>query len=95
MNNFINRVRTIYHNDEDDNTTINDDNSADENLSFALNCIDEGKSLKEDVVSLCRKFIEDVQYRMQDFDIQYLTGLQCIWPQLGIRNNFTYPRIIY
>ncbi len=50
----------ITHNDEDDNTTNVDDNSADENLSFALNYIDEGEALQEDVGSLCRKFIEDV-----------------------------------
>ena len=69
----------ICHNNEDDNTTIDDDNSADENLSFALNYIDERKALQEDVVSLCRKFIEDIQSRMQDFDIQYLTGLKKIF----------------
>ncbi len=78
----------ITHNDEDDNTTIVDDNSADENLSFALNYIDEGEALQEDVGSLCRKFIEDVQSRMQDFDIQYLTGLKKFFSTyMGIINK--------
>ena len=78
----------ITHNDEDDNTTIVDDNSADENLSFALNFIDEGEALQEDVGSLCRKFIEDVQSRMQDFDIQYLTGLKKFFSTyMGIINK--------
>ncbi len=47
----------ICHNDEDDNTTIiNDYNSADENLSFALNFIDEGKSLQEYVGNSLKMF---------------------------------------
>ena len=51
-------------------------NSAEENLTFALKIIEEQEELKEEVIILCRNFIEDVHSRLQDFDIQYLTGLK-------------------
>ena len=59
----------------DDNNVCNS-NSAEENLTFALNLIEEQEELKEEAIILCRNFIEDVHSRLQDFDIQYLTGLK-------------------
>ena len=35
-------------------------NSAEQNLTFALNLIEEQEELKEEVIILCRNFIEDV-----------------------------------
>jgi len=69
----------INHNDDDDNTTMSDYNSADKNLSFALDLIEERESLQEGVINLIRKFIEDVQSRIQHCYIQYLTGLKIIF----------------
>ena len=54
----------------------NNYNSAEENFTFALNLIEEQEELKEKVIILCRNFIKDVHPRLQDFDIQYLTGLK-------------------
>ena len=46
-----------------------------ENLDILLNLIEVQDKLK-DVLTLGNVFIEDVQYRMQQMDIQYLTGLK-------------------
>ena len=47
-----------------------------ENLDLMLNVIDEQDKLKQDVLTLGNAFIEDVQGRMGQMDIQYLTGLK-------------------
>ena len=57
-----------------DQTTSFDE--GEQNLDLILNAMDEQDKLKQDVLTLGNAFIEDVQDRMGQMDIQYLTGLK-------------------
>lgn len=60
--------------DQTTNNTIYDE--GEQNLDLILNAMDEQDKLKQDVLTLGNAFIEDVQDRMGQMDIQYLTGLK-------------------
>ena len=57
-----------------DQTTSFDE--GEQNLDLILNAMDEQDKLKQDVLTLGNAFIEDVQDRMGQMDIQYRTGLK-------------------
>ena len=57
-----------------DQTTSFDE--GEQNLDLILNAMDEQYKLKQDVLTLGNTFIEDVQDRMGQMDVQYLTGLK-------------------
>ena len=62
--------------DRDDlncNTTHDD---GEENLDILLSMMEEQDKLKSDVITLGNAFVEDVQVRINEVDIQYLTGLK-------------------
>ena len=60
-----------------DQTTYNTNyDEGEQNLDLMLNVMDEQDKLKQDVLALGNVFIEDVQDRMGQMDIQYLTGLK-------------------
>ena len=60
--------------DQTTDTTIYDE--GEQNLDLILNVMEEQDKLKQDVLTLGNAFIEDVQDRMGQMDIQYLTGLK-------------------
>ena len=60
-----------------DQTTNNTNyDEGEQNLDLMPNVMDEQDKLKQDVLALGNVFIEDVQDRMGQMDIQYLTGLK-------------------
>ena len=83
------RIPTIYSTrtsnvpqETDDDTDIGnslkakaDDNGA-ENLDLMLSMLEEHKKLQHEVITLGNTFIEDVQERIKQVDIQYLSGLK-------------------
>ena len=56
--------------------TSNNSDEGEQNLELMLNILDEQDKLKTDVLTLGNAFIEDMQDRMGEMDIQYLTGLK-------------------
>ena len=58
-----------------DHTTEHYD-EGEQNIDLMLNIMDEQDKLKQDVLTLGNAFIRDVQDRMGQMDIQYLTGLR-------------------
>ena len=60
--------------DQTTNTTNYDEGK--QNLDLILNVMDEQDKLKQDVLTLGNVFIEDIQDRMGQMNIQYLTGLK-------------------
>ena len=60
--------------DQTTNNTSYDE--GEQNFDLILNAMDEQDKLKQDVLTLGNIFIEDIQDRMGQMDIQYLTGLK-------------------
>ncbi len=50
--------------------------SGEENLTIAVDIMMQQETLQEEVISLGNSFIQDMQDRMQQVEIQYLTGLK-------------------
>lgn len=53
-----------------------EDNTSNENLTLIVDLMQQHETLQKDVLSLGNKFINDVQERVQEVDIQYLSGLK-------------------
>ena len=80
---------------DDTNTTMDTETDGMEhdgvqNIDLMLS-VEEQEKLKQGVLTLGMAFIEDVQERMKQMDVQYLTGLkkflQSIWTQLQTQNQ--------
>ena len=56
-------------------TETSDHCEGEENLEMMLSIMEEQEKLKVDIVTLGNAFMEDVQQRMAQMDMQYLTGL--------------------
>ena len=72
-------------------TETSDHCEGEENLEMMLSIMEEQEKLKVDIVTLGNAFVEDVQQRMAQMDMQYLTGLkklsQCTLILLTVQNQ--------
>ena len=74
--------------DQDDHNCNTTHDSGGENLAILLGIMEKQDGLKNDVIKFGNAFVEDVQVRVGEVDIQYLTGLKkCFTTYLDTINN--------
>ena len=62
---------------DDNNVHVVDcTDSGAENLDTMLELMEEHNAMKDEIQELCSQFVSDVEQRIKQLDVQYLTGLK-------------------